>query len=82
MKFLNKIRKLTFQKLKHRFWIFFVLSLLRNTWLYFYLYKSYWHAILNPKSKIKKKNYKNYISIKVNPGAGVGHQLANYNSSI
>ena len=80
--YIKKIQKLTFQKIKDRLWNFFVLSIISKTWFYFYLYKSYWHSILNSKIKINKINYKSYISTKVNPGAGIGHQLANYNSSI
>jgi hypothetical protein len=80
--YIKKIQKLTFQKIKDRLWNFFVLSIISKTWFYFYFYKSYWHSILNSKIKINKINYKSYISTKVNPGAGIGHQLANYNSSI
>ena len=80
--FIKKIQKLTFQKIKLRLWTYFALLTLRNTWVYYYLYKSYWHSLLNSKINNKKKNLKNYMSINVHPSAGIGHQLANYNSSI
>ena len=59
-----------------------VLGYLFNTWFYFFIYKSYWHYLLLPKKKFDKKIKKNYLSINVNFGARIGHQLANYNAAI
>ena len=80
--FIKKIKKLTYQKVKHRLRTYFVLKKLKNTWIYFYLYRSFWHFVLNLNFNNISKNQKNYMSIDVDPGAGIGHQLANYNSAI
>lgn len=80
--FIKKIKKLTYQKVKHRLRTYFVLKKLKNTWIYFYLYRSFWHSVLNLNFNNISKNQKNYMSIDVDPGAGIGHQLANYNSAI
>jgi len=80
--FIKKIKKLTYQKVKYHLWTYFVLKKLTNTWIYFYLYRSFWHSVLNLNFNNISKNQKNYMSIDVDPGAGIGHQLANYNSAI
>jgi hypothetical protein len=80
--FIKRIKKITLQKIKLRLWRYFVLLTLRNTWIYYYLHRSYWYSLLNRKINNNTKNQKNYMSINVNPGAGIGHQLGNYNSSI
>ena len=80
--FVKKIKKLTYQKVKYLLWTYFVLKKLKNTWIYFYLYRSFWHSVLNLNFNNISKNQKNYMSIDVDPGAGIGHQLANYNSAI
>ena len=80
--FVKKIKKLTYQKVKYLLWTYFVLKKLENTWIYFYLYRSFWHSVLNLNFNNISKNQKNYMSIDVDPGAGIGHQLANYNSAI
>ena len=64
---------------------FIVFKLLYNTWVYLFLYKSYWNYLLFSKKKNQKKikkKQKNYLSINVNLRARIGHQLANYNSAI
>ena len=47
-----------------------------------YLYKCYWRYKFSRKIKTKENYRKNYLTINVNSGAGIGHQLANYNSSL
>ena len=83
--FITKIKKITIQKIKLRLWLFFALNLFRDTWIYPLLYKSYWHFLLcskiNNQKKIKKIQ-KNYLSIDVNPGGRIGHQLGNYNAAL
>lgn len=65
---INKIkRKLTGYKIKY----------LRNTSLYPFLYKSYWHYLLNKKNTFINNNTC-YYTAKPNPGAGIGHQIANW----
>lgn len=72
VKIINKI----LLKLK----IILYLKILIKTPFYFYFYKSFLISkYLKKKSKIKKKNY---LTIIPNPGAGIGHQLANYNAAI
>ena len=83
---ITKIKKITILKIKIRLWIFFALKLLRNTWVYPFLYKSYWHEFFFQKNIIpirsNKKIRKNYLSIHVNYGARIGHQLGNYNTAL
>ena len=69
-------------KIKYKIKVIILLRFLLNTWFYFFLYKSYWHYLLFPKKKLEKKIKKNYLSINVNFGARIGHQLANYNAAI
>ena len=80
--FIKKIKKLTYKKVTYHLWTYFVLQKLKDTSLYFYLYRSFWHSVLNLNFNNISKNQKNYMSIDVDPGAGIGHQLANYNSAI
>jgi len=48
---------------------------LKGTKLQFIIYRSYWHSIL---FKVKKQKSGKYFSSVPNPGAGIGHQLANW----
>ena len=80
---ISKIKKITIIKIKHRLWFFFVLGVFRNTWIYPLLYKSYWHFLLCSKINNQKKIQKNYLSVNViSVGAGIGHQLTNYNADL
>ena len=47
----------------------------RKKW-YPFLYGSYWHMRLQ--HKLPEKRYQNYFAARPNPGAGIGHQLANW----
>ena len=76
------VKKLTYKKIKLRIWMFWVLKVLRKTWVYYFLYKSYWNSLKKSKSNTKNIVSKNFMSINVNPGARIGHQIANYNASI
>lgn len=49
----------------------------RSTWLYPFLYKSYWHSLMVSESW-EKRNSDFYFSARPDPGAGIGHQLANW----
>ena len=53
-----------------------VLRFMRNKRFYPYLYGSFWHSIFY-KNKIKS-NGNFYFSAIPNPGAGIGHQMANW----
>ena len=63
------------QKVKNRLWSKIVHNA-RNTYLYPYIYRSYWHSVIN----IRKSSQKsvNYYSAIPNSGAGIGHQMANW----
>ena len=76
------VQKLTYKKIKLRIWMFWVLNVLRKTWVYYFLYKSYWNSLKKSKSNSKNIVSKNFMSINVDPGARIGHQIANYNASI
>lgn len=62
-------------KIKRRLWREIV-SHTRNKSFYPYIYRSYWHYLLH-KNK-KDKNTTCYYTARPNPGAGIGHQLANW----
>ena len=63
------------QKVKNRLWIS-IISITRNSFLYPYLYKSNWNFIVN-NHKLVNQNI-NYYTSNPNPGAGIGHQMANW----
>lgn len=69
------MRQVTLQKVKCKLW-YKLVSNLRNTCFYPYIYRSYWHYLL-----YNKKNADNntcYYAARPNPGAGIGHQMANW----
>ena len=47
-----------------------------GTVFYNFLYLSYWHYLLNKRSLPNKENL--YYAARPNPGAGIGHQMANW----
>lgn len=51
-------------------------SKLRKTPIYKYCYKSYWHYLSHKNRNGSMDNL--YFSAKPNPGAGIGHQMANW----
>jgi len=63
----NKIKRRTWDKLVFR---------LRNKALYPKIYKSYWHACYHKPGRAEYPV--NYYTAVPNPGAGIGHQLANW----
>ena len=63
-------------KIKRRLWSEIV-SKFRNTFLYPFIYKSYWHCLFSLKKGADVKNYF-YYTARPNPGAGIGHQMANW----
>jgi hypothetical protein len=65
------------QKAYNRIWSFIVLNT-RDTFLYPYIYRSYWHSIINIRKSSQK--FVNYYSAIPNSGAGIGHQMANWNA--
>lgn len=68
---LNNLQK----RVKCRIWSYIVRKT-KKTELYPFFYKSYWNYFLNRKEIITSSN--NYYSVIPNPGAGIGHQMANW----
>lgn len=56
---------------------YIIISKIRYKKLYPYIYKSYWHYLLSNKNKSNTNNTC-YYSARPNPGAGIGHQIANW----
>lgn len=52
-----------------------IIRITRNTFFYPMLYKSWWHSLLH---KSMNGNSLNYFTARPNPGAGIGHQMANW----
>lgn len=69
------MRKITLQKIKDKLW-YELVSNLRNTSFYPYLYRSYWHYLLYNKKNVDNNTC--YYAARPNPGAGIGHQMANW----
>ncbi len=63
----------TINKIKRRLWSKLVQAT-RDTRLYPYIYRSYWHYCLLKREGIGDV----YYAARPNPGAGIGHQLANW----
>jgi hypothetical protein len=76
------LQSILIKKIQYKIKDIIIFRFLLNTWLYFFLYKSYWHYLLFPKNKLEKKIKRSYLSINVNFGARIGHQFANYNAAI
>lgn len=55
-----------------------IVSRCRNTSIYYYLYKSYWKAELRSGKVVNKESEQLYFAAIPNPGAGIGHQMANW----
>ena len=62
-------------KAKNKLWSSIV-SYTRDKKIYPFLYRSYWHYLFNMKDS--KSNDANYFGARPNPGAGIGHQIANW----
>jgi hypothetical protein len=62
-------------KANNRIWSF-IERKLRTTCFYTKIYKSYWHYLFSNKNKATGNI--NYYSAMPNPGAGIGHQMANW----
>lgn len=62
-------------KIKRRLWAI-VVSKFRFKSYYPKIYKSFWHSLFNIHNF--KEKFINYYSARPNPGAGIGHQMANW----
>lgn len=72
----GEIVRLFIKKVKQRLW-FELVRYSRRTSLYPYLYKTYWHYKFH-ESKLSDNHIFFYYSARPNPGAGIGHQIANW----
>ena len=70
------MRKITYLKIKYRLWSKLV-HYTRYSKFYPYIYRSYWHSVFY-KSNANIVNTTCYYSARPNPGAGIGHQIANW----
>ncbi len=66
-----------YQKIKRKFW-YKLIYYTRNTNLYPYLYCSYWHYLFSKKTISVSPTPEMYYAARPNPGAGIGHQMANW----
>lgn len=69
------MKKITYDKIKRKLWATIV-ARIRNKSYYPYLYRSYWHYLLH--NNKTDKNSTCYYAARPNPGAGIGHQMANW----
>lgn len=65
-------------KIQRRIWSDVVRYSLKKKY-YPFLYKSYWHFLFNKKCRTIRTTTL-YYSARPNPGAGIGHQMANWNA--
>ncbi len=65
-------------KVKVKLWTLLV-RYSRKTGAYLFLYKSYWHYLIKGRSTNCDKSTI-YYTTRPNPGAGIGHQMANWNA--
>ena len=70
------IPKLFILKAKAKLW-FYLVSYTRVKRVYPYIYRSYWHYLFHKKNT-KTLNSSCYYSARPHPGAGIGHQMANW----
>ncbi|MFA5329759.1 MAG: hypothetical protein WC384_18330 [Prolixibacteraceae bacterium] len=64
-----------YNKAKRKFWSKLVSKTMHSK-IYPYIYRSYWHLLFN-KSNSNYSTFK-YFTAQPNPGAGIGHQIANW----
>lgn len=64
-----------FKKIQHKLWTKIV-KYSQNKRFYPYIYRSFWHYLLNKKNSIQNNSC--YYTARPNPGAGIGHQIANW----
>lgn len=69
------MKKITYSKIKRKCWSFIVANTIKTKY-YPYIYRSYWHYLINKNNL--KDNSSCYYTARPNPGAGIGHQIANW----
>lgn len=72
------MKKKLFNNLTYKVWLR-ILPRVRRTKIYHFFYRSYWHYLFHNSNKNNDNNYEQtYYSARPNPGAGIGHQIANW----
>lgn len=69
------MKKITLQKINRKLW-YELVHFLRNSSFYPFIYRSYWHYLFHKKKSIVNESC--YYAARPNPGAGIGHQIANW----
>ena len=69
-------RKITYSKIKRKFWSEIV-RFCRNKSYYPCIYRSYWHYLFH-RNTVINEGCDTYYAARPNPGAGIGHQIANW----
>lgn len=69
------MKEITFAKIKRKLWAKLVYHTRKHSY-YPYIYRSFWHYLFH-KNKTNK-NTTCYYAARPNPGAGIGHQIANW----
>lgn len=69
--------KIIFLKIKRKLW-YNVVSRTRSTFIYPYIYRSYWHSFMFIRKRDLNYKTNSYFTARPNPGAGIGHQMANW----
>ncbi len=69
------MKQVTIERIKRKLWGKLV-SFTRNTCIYPFLYRSYWHYLLYKNDR--EGTMDAYYAARPNPGAGIGHQMANW----
>ena len=67
--------KTFYTKANNKSW-YILVSFTRMKKIYPYIYRSYWHYLFN--KRIQTENKTCYYTARPNPGAGIGHQMANW----
>ena len=68
------MKKITCEKVVRKL-RYYMVTTFQKTIVYPYLYRSYWHSLF---CRSQKKFQIQYFAAKPNPGAGIGHQMANW----
>lgn len=70
------MKKITYKKVKARLWAELV-KRMRKSRLYPLIYRSYWHSLMKRRCTGGDMS-RLYYAARPNPGAGIGHQMANW----
>jgi len=69
------MKRQTYDSIEKQIWTKIV-DFSRNKFFYPYIYRSYWHYLLHKSDT--GNNVECYYAARPNPGAGIGHQMANW----